>query len=311
MRAIEVRRFGGPEVLVPAAVAEPVPGAGQVLVKVAVAGVLFVETVIRRGLGGDYFPVKPPYVPGAGVAGLVISVGPGVDSDWIGRRVVTDTDNGGYAELAVAAVEALIPIPDGLGLNEASALLHDGSTALALFESVDIEPGERVLVQPAAGGLGTVLVQLAHAAGAHVVGAVRGAEKQALVLKLGADEVIGYGEPGEFDVVFDGLGGEIGQAAFGTLRQGGRFSNYGTASGSPTVITENPYGVLVRGMEQLAGFGPGRRRRAEQVMHDAAAGRITPVIGQTYPLERAADAHAAIEARRFVGKSLLLVAGER
>jgi NADPH:quinone reductase len=118
MRAVVATRFGGPEVLVTSQVADPVAGQGQVVVGVSVADVLFVETQIRRGELGGYFNVEPPYVPGNGVAGQVISIGEGVDPGRAGRRVVAHTalpQRGGYAEQAVAAAQALIPVPDGLG----------------------------------------------------------------------------------------------------------------------------------------------------------------------------------------------------
>jgi NADPH2:quinone reductase len=322
MRAVLVTAFGGPEVLEMTSVPDVAAGAGQVVVDVAVAGVLSVDAMIRRGHGGDYFPVRPPYVPGVGVAGQVGSVGEGSDTAdraWLGRRVLADLEGGGYAERVVAPVERLIPIPDALGSREAMALLHDGSTALALFEAAGVRRGESVLVQPAAGGLGSLLVQLALAAGAHVVGAARGAAKLALVKDLGADAVVDYSTPewtrrvseiGAVHVVFDGVGGDIGRAALDIVAPGGRFSSYGMAGGAPTVVDPQDArsrGVRALGMEQLTGFAAGRKRRAERMLQAAADGRIRPVIGQTYPLERAAEAHDAIETRRLAGKALLLI----
>ncbi len=245
MRVVQAMAFGGPEVLVSSEAPDPVAGPGQVVVGVSVAPVLFVDTQIRRGWGGEWFTVKPPYVPGFGVAGQVISVGQGVDPAWVGRHVVTNThDGGGYAERAVAPAEGLIPMPDGLGLREAAALLHDGTTALGLVEGARIRRGEWVLVVAAAGGLGILLVQLAHAAGARVVGAARGKRKLDLARELGADAVVDYSEPGwpervreatggsGPDVVFDGVGGEIGRAAFEVAARGGRFSAHGAPSGA-------------------------------------------------------------------------------
>src|SRR6266545_2140637 len=187
MRVVEVTRFGGPEVLVATQAADPVAGPGQVVVDVSVADTLFVETQIRRGLGGRSFTVQPPYVPGGGVAGQVLSVGAGVDPAWVGRQVVATTGGGGgYAERAVAPVEGLIPLPDGLGPREGAALLHDGTTALGLASKTGIHAGEWVLITAAGGGLGLLLVQLAHAAGARVVGAARGKPKLDLIQELGA-----------------------------------------------------------------------------------------------------------------------------
>jgi NADPH:quinone reductase len=310
VRVVEVAKFGGPEVLNPKTVPDPEPGPGEVLIEVTAAEVLSVDMMIRRGDGGDYFPVQPPYRPGAGVAGLVKSAGEGVDHDWVGRRVLAGLQAGGYASHAVAAVDSLIPVPDALGLKEAMALLHDGSTALAILEETPVEPGSTVLVQPAAGGLGLLLIQLLRAKGVRVFGAARGAEKLALVKEFGADAV-DYGNPGwtdqvgTVDVAFDGTGGELGQAAFSTVRAGGRFSNYGNASGSPaTVPTDGA--VTVRGIDQLATFRTDYRRRAEYMLAEAAAGRIRPVIGRTYELDDAAEAHSALEARAVAGKILLL-----
>lgn len=321
MRVVLVTAFGGPEVLVLTTVPDTDAGPDQVVVDVAVAGVLSVDTMIRSGHGGDYFPVQPPYVPGVGVAGQVSAVGEGVDEAWVGRRVLADIEGGGYAERVVAPVAGLIPIPQALGSREAMALLHDGSTALALFEAVRVQRGESVLVQPAAGGLGTLLVQLAAAAGARVIGAARGAGKLELIEQLGADASVDYSTPdwtervkelsgGGVQVAFDGVGGDLGRAAFDTVVRGGRFSSYGMAGGPPTVIggeDARRRGVSALGMEQLTGFAADRLERVERILHEAVAGRIRPVIGRTYPLERAAAAHAAIADRSLIGKALLLI----
>lgn len=152
------------------------------MVSVSVADTLFVETLIQRGWGSEYFTVQPPYVPGGAVAGVVTSVGDGVDPGWVGRHVATRTlDGGGYAERVVAPADGLIPVPDGLGMREAAALLHDGPTALGLFEAARIRPAEWVLVTAAGGGMGILLVQLARAAGARIVAAARGTRKLELV----------------------------------------------------------------------------------------------------------------------------------
>jgi NADPH2:quinone reductase len=310
-------------VLVPSGAPDPAAGPGQVVVEVSVATIDFVQTQLRRGITpGPPLP-DPPYIPGASVGGRVLSVGPGVDPAWLGRGVVTHTASrrDANAERAVAAVDALIPIPDGLGVHEAAALLDDGSTALGLVEVAGVRAGEWVLVEAAAGGVGTLLVQLARAAGARVVGAARGQRKLDLARELGADAVIDYSEPGWPDrvrgvtdggahVVFDGVGGLIGREAFETAARGGRFSVHGAASGAPTVIdpaAARERGVTVIGIEQLQGFGAGAQLRVHRMLADAAAGRIRPVIGQTFPLEQAAAAHAAIEARQVLGKTLLVI----
>lgn len=322
MRVAQVTRFGGPEVLVVSDAPEPGAGAGQVVVDVSVVDVLFVETQIRSGWGGEYFVVEPPYVPGDGVAGEVISVGDGVDAGWVGRRVVATTgERGGYAEQAVALAQELVLVPDGVALTDAAALIHDGRTALALAEGNHIRPGESVLVMAASGGLGSLLVQLAHATGARVIGAARGQRKLDLARKLGADAVVDYSEPGwpeqvleatggaGPDVVFDNAGGDIGRAAFEIAAAGSRFSAHGAPSGGFTEIDPQDAerrGITARGIEQAQLAPADAKRLTEQALSEAAAGRIRPIIGQTFPLERAADAHAAIEARGVIGKTLLL-----
>lgn len=132
MKAAVVTQFGPPEVLVTSEAPEPVAGAGEVVIEVVVADVLWVETAIRQGGGGDYFDVTPPYVPGNGVAGRVRAAGDGVDPGWVGREVVAHTrERGGYAEQVVVPSDGLSAVPDGLSLTEAAALLADGPTALA------------------------------------------------------------------------------------------------------------------------------------------------------------------------------------
>src|SRR2546421_7137526 len=325
MRQVQVTRFGGPEVLMASEAPDPVPGPGQTVVSISAVHVLFVETQIRRGWGQEYFRVQPPYVPGDGVAGHVILVGSGVDPGWIGRRVAARTrERGGYADRAVVSVEDLIAVPDGLDLREAAALLHDGPTALALFDNARIEPQERVLVLGAAGGLGLLLVQLAHAAGARVIGAARGRRKLELVREVGADVAVDYSEPGwaeqvrkatggaGLDVVFDGAGGAVGEAAFGLTAPGARFFAHGAPSGGFTDIDAQAaqrLGVTVRGIEQVQFLPAESKRLAERALAEAAAGRLRPVIGQTFPLEHAAEAHAAMEARVVLGTTLLLPNG--
>ncbi|GAA1940820.1 zinc-binding dehydrogenase [Kitasatospora viridis] len=323
MRTVQAERFGGPEVLVPGEAPEPVAGPGQVLVEVSVVGITFVETRIRRGV--DQWHAKPelPYVPGGMVAGRVSAVGEGTDPSWIGRRVLADAGpTGAFAERVATDAQGLVPVPDGLELREAAALHTDGSTATGLVEGARIVAGEWVLVEAAAGGVGTLLVQLAQAAGARVIGIARGERKLDLVRALGAEAAIDYTAPdwteqvlkatggAGVDVVFDGVGGEIGRAAFELTARHGRFSVHGAASGQLTAIEPadaQRRGVEVIGIEQLYGFRPRMRQWAEQVMTEAVAGRVRPVIGQLYPLEQAADAHAAIESRSALGKTLLLV----
>ncbi|MBE1488741.1 zinc-binding dehydrogenase [Plantactinospora soyae] len=321
MRVIEVARFGGPEVLVPGEAADPVAGAGEVVVAVEVADVLWLETMVRGGHGGEVFPVQPPYRPGVGVAGTVAAVGPGVDPGWVGRRVVAATGyQNGYVERAVVSADGLVAVPDGVDLRNAAAVLHDGLTALALADIVKITAGDRVLVTAAGGGLGAILVQLASAAGATVVAAARGAAKLDRIGELGADVLVDYSTPdwtdrvwdatGGLDVVLDGAGGDYGRAAFDLVRAGGRFSAHGTPAGAFATVDPDvakARDISATGIEAVQLRPEQARGYLVRALDEVAAGRITPLIGQTFPLERAADAHAAIENRTAVGKTLLLI----
>ncbi|PZS35976.1 MAG: NADPH:quinone reductase [Pseudonocardiales bacterium] len=322
MQVALVTEFGGPEVIVPRELPDLVAGPGQALIEVGVADVLWVETMIRRGGGGDYFTMTPPYVPGNGVAGRVRAVGDGVDGSWLGRDVVAHTGGlGGYAEQVVVAAEALCAVPAGVGLEQAAAVVADGATALALFEGNHIQSGDKVLVVGASGGLGIVSVQLATARAARVVAVGRDAGKLARIRELGADAVIDSDEPdwveqaraaldgSGADVILDNVGGRIGQAAFATIAPGGRFSAHGTPSGQFAPIDSaqaERLGVTVRGIRDVQHRDGERSRRNTQALAEVAAGRIRPQIGQTFPLARAADAHAAIESRTVFGKTLLL-----
>lgn len=311
MRVIEVTAFGGPEVLRVKTVPDPVAGPGEVVVSVAAAGVLSIETVIRKGLGGEYFPVQPPYLPGAGVTGVVTSVGPDVSASLVGQRVAVSLSGGGYAEQVVTPASSLISVPDALGLHEAMTLLQDSNAALGVFEKTPASPGETVLVQPAGGGLSTLLIQLLRAKGVRVVAAARGEEKLALAKDLGAEVTVDYSTPqwteqiGELDVAYDGVGGDLGKAAFTKVRPGGRFSNYGNASGSTTDVAPER-GITIRGIDQLMEIREDFPRRVTYMLNEAAEGRIRPTIGKTFPLTEAAEAHAALESRTTVGKILLI-----
>ena len=325
MRAIEVRRFGAPDVLQLAELPDPVPGPEQVLVAASACDVLFVDTMIRSGAGAGYFPIKPPYVPGNGVGGEVVAVGEAVSPEWLGRTVAAHTGGpggtGGYARLAVADVEHAVVVPDDVDLLAATAVLHDGTTALRVLEVTGPRPGEWVLVLGAAGGMGILLVQLLAAQGANVVGAARGHAKLAAVSRAGAAAAVDYGEPGWADavleaaggarpaVVLDGVGGAIGAAAFALVADGGRFSAHGSPSGSFAGIDSDAARqrrVLVSTIRDLQ-YGAGDRSRLmKDVLGQLAERRIAPFIGQTFALAEAAKAHEAIEARRTVAKTLLL-----
>ena len=320
MRAVVMREFGPPRVLEPAAAAEVRPGPGQVVVDVELANVTFVETQVRAGKPPHPAMLPPlPAILGNGVGGTVAEAGAGVDRGLTGRRVVTSLNGtGGYAERAVAAARQPVEVPEGVELREAVALLADGRTALALMSRARPRAGDTVLVEAAAGGVGSLLVQLARNAGARVVALAGGERKLRVARDLGADVAVDYSDTawprlvrdavGDVDVVFDGVGGDIGLGAFGLLGPGGRFCPFGMASGGFAPVTsdlarEHRVTVL-QGSTLTAGELTALVRAA---LAEAAAGRIRPVIGQELELSRAADAHAAIEARATIGKTLLTV----
>ncbi|WP_328723128.1 zinc-binding dehydrogenase [Streptomyces sp. NBC_00247] len=326
MRVAQVVGFGGPEVLVAAEAVDPVAGPGQVLVAVAAVDTIFVETQVRAGWGRKFFPVTPPYVPGGGIAGTVRAVGEGVEPAWAGRRVVASIGyTGAYAELAVAPVEALAVVPDEVSFVDAAALAHDGATAAELLDVTAVRPGEQVLIVGASGGMGTLLVQLAGAAGARVVGLARGQRKMDLVTELGADAVIdptgadwvdrareALGDAGA-DVVLDGVGGEVGLAAFSLVANGGRFSAHGAPTGGFAPV--NPSEATARGV-RLLGIGDIRLTASAHAalltrVLDAAAKKVLKtVVGATFPLAHAASAHEAIESRALLGKAVITVRPE-
>lgn len=309
MRAVWLMEFGGPDVLRPGEAPDPVPGPGQVLIAVIFANITFVDTQFRAG-GITPFRVRPPVIPGNGVGGVVLAAGEGVGGDLVGRQVVTATGgSGGYAERAVVPATAPFAVPDGLSLDKAVAMLADGRTANALLATAGVGAGDRVLVEAAAGGVGSLLVQLAQRAGATVIAAVGGPRKAEAAAKLGADEVIDYSasgwaeEAGRVDVVFDGVGGDVGATAFALLGRGGRMVSYGLASGAWTPVSDED--AADRGVTLHRGLTGDLRPCTERALADAAVGALTPVIGLRLPLERAADAHRAIENRATIGKTLL------
>jgi NADPH:quinone reductase len=316
VRAVLLRAFGAPDVLVAEEVADPVAGPGQVLIEVAAASVVFIETQVRAGNAPTpaHRPTLP-VIPGNGVGGVIREVGPGVDGGLLGARVVSTTGGrGGYAELVAVDATEPIEVPDGLDVDVATALLADGRTAVGLSRAAGPASGEWVLVEAAGGGLGTLLVQLATAAGARVVAAASSPAKLRAAIEAGAEVTVDYTagdwpdrvreKTGGVDVVYDGVGGDIGRAALGLVRDGGRFVVHGMAGGTMTVPpAEDAARLRVIGLGAIE-LPP--RDLARLALAEAAAGRLRPTIGQTFPLESAAAAHAAIERRATVGKTLLI-----
>lgn len=330
MRAVQVKEFGGPEVLEVVEFPTPQPDSAEVVVDVEVADVMFLDTRLRSGWGQDFFPLSLPYVPGGAIGGVVSAVGAEVDPGWIGKRVVTQTAAsgiggglpiGGYAEKSLAKAATLTEIPEGLTTEQAVGLAHDGRTALAVFDRAAVQPNSWVLITAAAGGLGTLLIQLSVAAGAQVVAAARGTEKLALATRLGATAVVDYSAEGweqqvreitggGASVVFDGAGGAIGGAALIAASDKGLFLGYGSAAGdfaqgdTDAAVARD---VTVLGLFDIVGGDVDWVGITDRAQEAVATGSLEVVIGQTFPIEHVWQAHAAIEDRSALGRTLLTI----
>jgi NADPH:quinone reductase len=313
MRAIEMTEFGGPEVLRLAELPKPQPGPDEVLIRVTRAGLNFADTHTRTN---SYVQrATLPLVPGGEVAGI---------REDTGERVVALVGSGGYAEYAKAPKQLAFPIPEELDDGTALAIIIQGLTAWHLYRtSGRVEPGESVVVHAAAGGVGSLAVQLGHPLGAgRVIATASNPEKRALALELGADVAIDPAPDGlterlieanggrQVDVVFEMAGGEIFDASYKALAPFGRIVAYGIASGQPNEVST---GSLLRHSRAVVGFylfdclgRPGMFTDAlSELFARAGRGELKAVVGQTYPLEQAAQAHIDLGARRSTGKLLL------
>jgi NADPH:quinone reductase len=318
VRAVIADHPGPPGVLHPVTLPDPEPGAGQVRVAVEVAAITFVDTLIRAG-SNVAAAATFPLIPGNGVGGTVDRVAPGVDPAWVGTRVVTATGGtGGYASLALAVTADLHRVPGRLSLREATALLADGRTALGLHEAANIHADETVLVTAAAGGVGSILVQLAKASGARVIALAGSAPKLDFARTLSADVTVNYRDhdwttrihtvaPDGVDVVFDGVGAEITTILFPLVRPHGRYLSHGAAGGrwgtidGTTAAQRNVTVIGVSAIGAAATFA-----LAERALRLAAQEVIRPTIGQVFSLDDTAAAHTAIESRATIGKTLLI-----
>jgi NADPH2:quinone reductase len=320
MRVILAAGPGGPEVLQLAELPTAQPGPGQVLVAVECAAVTFVDTQMRAGTTPGP-RVDFPVVLGNGVGGTVASVADDVDPAWVGARVVTSTGGtGGYASRAVAARTDLHRLPDSVATWDATAVLADGRTAVGLHRAAQVRAGDIVVVTAAAGGVGSLLVQLAAADGATVVALASTDEKLALARSIGAEHEVNYTglgweellrelAPAGVDVTFDGVGGEVTERLYPQARPGSRYLTHGASGGRWADIDAEdararevsiiPLSAVARGPDDLFEL-------VEEALRLTGSGTLRPVIGQTFSLEQAAEAHAAIEARATTGKTLLI-----
>lgn len=311
MRAVQISEFGGPDVLEVVELPDPVPGEGEVLVEVARAGMNFADTHQRQN---DYLAkAELPLVPGGEISGRTAD----------GRRVAAMLMNGGYAERVAVPEAALVPIPDGVSDDQAAAILLQGLTAWALLHvCASVREGETVVVEAAAGGTGTLAVQLAKGIGARVIGLASTAEKRELVERLGADATVdsraedlgpallAANDGEQVDVVLQMSGGEAFEQELEVIAPFGRMVAFGIASREPNqVLTQK----LMRTSRSVVGFWlvhlfrrPDLLREGIGELLDAvASGRLEVVIGGVYPMSDVAQAQIELQERRTHGKLLL------
>jgi NADPH2:quinone reductase len=319
--AVQVTKTGGPEVLEPAEVDVAAPGAGELLVDVAAAGVNYIDTYQRQGV----YKMELPFVPGQEGAGTVAEVGPEVDGFAVGDRVAWLGSLGSYAARKVLPASVAVKVPEGVSLETAAATMLQGVTAHYLVASTfEVKPGHDVLVHAAAGGVGLLLVQLAKARGARVFGTVSTEEKAKLAREAGADEVIRYDRDdfakairdltdGEgVDVVYDGVGKDTFDASLASLKVRGLLALFGAASGPvPPVDPQrlNSGGSLYLTRPTSVHYVRTREEldwRAKELFDAVLAGDLTVRIGGTYPLADAQRAHEDLQGRRTTGKLLLI-----
>ncbi|MGP3961632.1 zinc-binding dehydrogenase [Nonomuraea sp. 3N208] len=321
MDAIRLHEYGPATNLRLETVPDPAPGPGDARIAVHAVGLHFIETLMRRGQAVGPHPAPPlPAVLGTEVAGVVESVGEGVPAELVGRRVVTSgVTSGGYASLAVAPASSLATLPGHVDYGPAVAMNTTGATTFGLLELAPLSASDVVLATAAAGGIGTLLVQYARSAGARVIGAAGGPAKVARVEELGADLAVDYRQPGwdklvreafgEVTVVFDGVGGELGRAAYELLGRGGRFVVFGSAAGEwffPGKEDAAARDVTVyEGIAHLLGREGGVGDLSARALDAVADGSLTPAV-QAFPLARAAAAHEALESRNTMGKVILV-----
>ena len=322
MRAVSIRKFGDPGGLVVIDVAAPEPGPGQVLVRIKAIGVGGVDAVIRRGTLSGY-GFREGHIPGSEVAGLVIAVGDGVGAAWIGRPVWAFTGvGGGYAEFAVAGLDDVTPLPDGLSTIDAVALGSAGPVAHFVLAHARFTPGESLLVRGAAGSIGIMAVQLGSASRAGEAGpgpiavTTSSPERGKLLQELGATVVLdragdGAPPPAEFDVILDVIGGPGMPSFLDRLADNGRFVSVGVVGGHPPADFGTRLTASFPRSRSFATFSLNTVRVAErnEIRADqfaaAARGELRAVVHDVRPLAEAADAHRRMDAGEVFGRIVL------
>ncbi len=323
MKVIRIHKFGSEDVLRYEDVSIPRPGPSEALVKIDAAGVNFIDTYQRQGI----YPVDLPFVLGMEGGGMVEAVGEGITAVSPGDRVAFAMQTGAYAEYIVVPVWKLAPIPDQINIETAAAVILQGMTAHYLSHSTyPIKKGDLVLVHAAAGGTGSLLVQMAKRRGATVFGTTSTAEKAALAIENGADEIILYTDA-DFeaevsrltngrgvDVVYDSVGKTTFDKSMNCLRPRGYMVLFGAASGPVELIDPqilNRKGSLFLTRPTLGHYSASAeeiQERTNDIFSWISAGELQVRIDRRYPLADAAAAHRYIEGRRTKGKILLITA---
>ncbi len=318
MKAIQVTQTGGPEVLHWTEVADPMPGPEEVLVSVAAAGLNFIDTYQRTGL----YPVPMPFIPGLEGAGTITQVGTDVSDLSVGETVAWSSTLGTYAEQVAVPADKAVPVPQGVQLERAAAVMLQGMTAHYLVtDTFPLAKSDRCLIHAGAGGVGLLLIQMAKMIGAEVFTTVGTADKAELASAAGADHVIRYrdvdfGDEVEkvagvraLDVIYDGVGQSVFTRSLSLLRGRGMMATFGNASGpvdpvspldlAPSLFLTRP--SLFQYIETRAEL----LRRSGDLFAWIAAGKLDVRIGARVPMVDAAEAHRMLEGRQTTGKVIL------
>ncbi|MFZ0480129.1 MAG: quinone oxidoreductase [Terriglobales bacterium] len=321
MKAIQVKQTGGPEVMQLVDLPVPQPKSNEAVVKIAAAGVNFIDVYNREGR----YKQQVPFVLGQEAAGTVSSIGSDVRGIAVGDRVAYTMSLGSYAEYAAVPADRLVKIPDGVSDREAAAAVLQGMTAHYLsHDTYPLKKGEIALIHAAAGGVGLLLVQMAHNIGARVIGTVSTEEKAKLARAAGADDIILYTQA-DFetetkrlidgkgvDVVYDSVGKTTFDKGLNLLRPRGMMALYGGSSGAvapidPLVLTQKGSIFLTRpSLGHYIITSEDLQRRMGAVFAMIREGKLKLRIEHVYPLAEAQQAHRDLEGRKTTGKLLLI-----
>ncbi len=304
MRAVRFHEYGGSDKLVVESLPRPKPKEGEVVVKVLYAGVNPVDWKIRAGYLKDFMPLALPFIPGIDFSGSIEEVGPEVSGFKAGDRVF-GIATGAYSEFAVASASDIAPMPDGVADDVAATVPVGALTAWQAIEDARVSSGETVVVQGAAGGVGSFAAQFAKLKGAHVVAVASGANTEFL-RALGVDRVVDYTaeQPAStvsaVDAVIDTVGGDVLEQSYGLLRSGGRVV---TVAGQ-----HNQEKAKEHGVEALQS-GRGSAEKLGEIAKLLSSGKLTARVGEVFDLSKAADAHDLSQTGHGRGRILLKVAG--